>query len=350
MGFLSNYDIKYLLKNGDLKIEPKPKIIGSMSVDLAIKDVFSPSVDQLEKIFPFIKDPTINIDDFFMEGRTVFKIDSLDLKPLPNVHEWHLQRECPYIVRHREEFRSLGLIGFNIYTRSGHARKGIHSLGFGHDGKYLYEILAPIITQRLSKLDRISQLIFVEPGTNYLSKSEIEEAVSGNHIIVTKDGKKVKEVEEYPKVKLGFIPLTLADEVKYYPPDYLEQLYSPERFVDGRLSSHSIPTGSFVLGISNERVDICNEYVGALPHHVHKNLSLKELKTVECEKHHAIGIFHSSSPFHQPGSDGRMVFEIPDYDPYVISAGMYVPLRIGKMTTPSSAYHGKFLNQSNICL
>jgi hypothetical protein len=149
---------------------------------------------------------------------------------------------------------------------------------------------------------------------------------------------------------LGFIPLTLADEVKYYPPDYLEQLYSPERFVDSELSSNSIPIGSFVLGISNERVDICNEYVGALPHHVHKNLSLEELKNIECKTHHSIGIFHASSPFHQPGSDGRIIFEIPDYDPYVISAGMYVPLRIVKMATPSSAYHGKFLNQSNICL
>jgi deoxycytidine triphosphate deaminase len=350
MGFLSNYDIKYLLRNGFLEIKPRPKMFGPMSIDLAVKDVFLPTVDQLDKIFPFIKDPAINIDDFFFEGRILpFDIDSLNLEPLSNVHEWYLQKGLLYIIKHREEIKFSGLMGFNIYTRSRHARTGIHSLGIGYDGKYCYEIFGPYVAHHLSKLDRISQLILVEPGTNYLEKSEIEEAVNGKHIIVTRDGKEVN-VDGYPNEKLGFIPLTLADEVKYYPPEYLEQLYSPERFVDGKLSSHSIPEGSFVLGISNERVNICNEYVGALPHHVHKNFSLEELRSVDCRKNHTVGIIHCSSPFHQPGSDGHLIFEIPDYNPNVISAGMYIPLRIGKMTTPSSPYDGKFLNQSHICL
>ncbi len=276
------------------------------------------------------------------------------------------------MVKHHEKIQSEPFES-RLVKRSSAARRGIFQLAESIEDKTPTEVIVPFISNVVKKGESITQLVFKEPDTipltaeefNRLSRDDFgyfdeHDQIKPDMLLVTAPGITEKKLHRIMKIEEARLGLTIDPVVKYFndSEDKNGILYSKNNFLEINLCDRSVPTFGghikyFTLAKSIEKIHIGNKYVGELTRAVPTPLfqpvdwSDALVQMLKGQYIHAT-VTNCSAPFIQPGSNGHVVFEIPQgsaLQPYINMSLTLTPVR-----TPGMPYSNRLNKTGEIIL
>ncbi len=350
MRIYSDRDIKR-----EVTIDP-PTQIGAVSVDLELEKVY-----ELEepKTFPYESQPTYSPR---LEWGLLSNCGWFREKPPEEINgelSWVLKKRKQYLIEYAQRIypNHNSLPAMQLTRRSGYARCGLFYDRWYFSNGVVQEMVEPIVTNRLYKGDRISQLYFFsdEPDSN---------VPTGIRII---EGKDVRNLTlESPSTALHIAPKGLVFRGEMID----RKKFKPEEFEEIELFADKVSPDSLILARTREVVRIPRNYVGRLGNYVY--VEEPSAFVVENARNFTFLPPHCSSPYSHPGSFNSLVLEIVSFgDTYNVVADTFrkfsrnrktrlselvqknviIPMTFIRVKTPpNEVYNGRFSNQRDILL
>ncbi|OGI12161.1 hypothetical protein A3K64_02395 [Candidatus Micrarchaeota archaeon RBG_16_36_9] len=358
MAILSNVDIGEEMNSGRISIDPRPISIGPISLDLTVDEISELEMKYPREIFEELR----NFEGCYsFKDLADFKIhwkpkppDTLDGGYLLRKNQW-------YMVKHHEKIKSEPFEP-KLVKRSSAARRGLYQLAESIEDKTPTEIIVPFISNIVRKGESITQIVFSEPNTRHITGEEFDRTssydfgyfnkhnqIKHNIIIAMTPGTTEQEHKRIMKDEEVNLGISINPVVKYFNDSEDGTLYSKDKFVEIDLRDKTVPTFGghtkfFTLAKSSEKIHIGNKYVGELmraaPSPVNEPIHPYDaiVQLLKKQYVHAT-VTNCSAPYIQPGSDGHVVFEIPQgsgIQPYTIMLLNLIPVR-----TPGVPYNNR---------